>query len=92
MKHTSNNVYVVPPLTFSSYRHSRDAFKVFASGWENLQDYCDEKLFISDHADWQQILTLVKETEAKEIWTLHGDGGELKEHLQTSHIVKILNE
>lgn len=92
MKHSVNNIYVVPPLTFSSYRHSRDAFKVFASGWENLQDYCDEKLFISDHADWQQILTLVEKTEAKEIWTLHGDGGELKEHLQTSHMVKILNE
>ncbi|UKJ06435.1 MBL fold metallo-hydrolase [Solitalea lacus] len=92
MKHSSNNVYVVPPLTFSSYKHSRDVFKVFASGWENLQQYCDEKLFISDHADWSQILRLIEQTEAAEIWTLHGDGNELKAHLQHTHKVKILND
>ncbi|POY36110.1 exonuclease [Solitalea longa] len=92
MKHSSNSVYIVPPLTFSSYKHSRDVYKVFASGWGNLQEYCDEKLFISDHADWNQILTLIERSEAKEIWTLHGNGHELKQHLKDSHAVKILNE
>ncbi|MCO4291478.1 exonuclease [Solitalea sp. MAHUQ-68] len=92
MKHSVNSVYIVPPLTFSSYKHSRDVYKVFASGWGNLQEYCDEKLFISDHADWNQILRLIERSEAKEIWTLHGDGNELKKHLSNTHTVKILNE
>jgi len=92
IKHTTDNVYIVPPLTFSSYRHSRDVLKVFASGWDYLQSYCDEKLFISDHADWKEILQLIEKSQPSEIWTLHGDGRQLKEHFDSRINVKILNE
>ncbi|SMO67615.1 MBL fold metallo-hydrolase RNA specificity domain-containing protein [Solitalea koreensis] len=92
IKHSADNVYIVPPLTFSSYRHSRDVLKVFASGWDFLQSECDEKLFISDHADWKEIINLIDKVEPSQIWTLHGDGRQLKEHLEGKIDVKILNE
>lgn len=83
-------VYMVPPLTFRSYRNAFGVTKIFASGWQNLQHGNDETLFISDHADWQEILDTVKEVNPSEIWTTHGEGEHLKAYFRTSLRVKIL--
>lgn len=85
-----NQVYLVPPLTFNSYSRATDVVKIFASGWENLQKGNDEKLYISDHVDWEDILQTIKTVAPQEVWTIHGDGNLLKTYFSNSLIVKIL--
>lgn len=85
-----NQVYLVPPLTFNSYSRATDVVKIFASGWENLQKGNDEKLYISDHVDWDDILQTIKTVAPQEVWTIHGDGNLLKTYFSNSLIVKIL--
>ncbi|WP_313511782.1 exonuclease [Sphingobacterium sp.] len=69
-----NKIYLVPPLTFNSYRRAKNVLKAFASGWERLQAQNDISLFLSDHVDWNDILYFVGQVKPKAIWTLHGDG------------------
>ncbi|MGM1430766.1 exonuclease [Sphingobacterium lactis] len=73
----SNKVYLVPPLTFNSYRRAKNVLKAFASGWERLQAQNDISLYLSDHVDWADILYFIEQVKPKAIWTLHGDGREL---------------
>lgn len=89
MKQNSNQVYLVPPLTFNSYSHAVGVVKMFASGWDNLQQ-AENKLFISDHADWHDILDTIKLVNPTQVWTIHGEGNQLKNHLQNTLKVKIL--
>ncbi len=86
----ANQVYLVPPLTFNSYRGAKGVARVFASGWKYLQRGNDLSLYISDHADWDDILKTVKMVEPKEIWTLHGDGRHLQKYFNSNLKVKIL--
>ncbi|MFZ4260637.1 MBL fold metallo-hydrolase [Sphingobacterium sp. HJSM2_6] len=72
-----NKIYLVPPLTFNSYRRATNVLKAFASGWERLQAQNEISLYISDHVDWQDILNFIKQVKPKAIWTLHGDGRKL---------------
>jgi putative mRNA 3-end processing factor len=87
---TKNQVYLVPPLTFNSYQKVTNAVKIFASGWDNLQNGNDQSLYISDHVDWDDILTTITQVEPKEIWTTHGDGDALKSYFSNNLTVKIL--
>ena len=87
---TKHQVYLVPPLTFNSYQKVTNAVKIFASGWENLQKGNDQSLYISDHVDWNDILTTIKEVEPKQVWTIHGDGNALKSYFRDDLNVKIL--
>jgi putative mRNA 3-end processing factor len=89
-QHLQNQVYMVPPLTFNSYSKAPNVVKIFASGWENLQKGNDERLFISDHVDWDDILETIKQVEPKEVWTIHGDGNSLKTYFSNALKVKIL--
>ncbi len=84
-------VYLVPPFTFNSYFRAKNVLRIFASGWNNLQVHNDMKLFISDHADWNDILKVVEMVKPSEIWTLHGDGRHLKTHIGEHIPVKILS-
>ena len=81
---------MVPPLTFNSYGRATGVVKMFASGWKNLQYGNDESLYISDHVDWDDILKTIKEVEPKQVWTIHGDGNQLKAYFSESLAVKIL--
>jgi len=83
-------VYIVPPLTFESYFRAKGVLRVFASGWERLQVKNDIALYISDHADWNDILKSIEIVKPKEIWTLHGDGTYLKNYFSKKLPVKIL--
>ncbi len=85
-----NYVYLVPPLTFESYLRATGVTRIFASGWERLQNGNDLALYISDHVDWDDILATIKEVEPTEIWTLHGDGSKLKKYLDGKIKVKML--
>lgn len=91
MKEQREYVYIVPPFTFDSYYRATGVKRLFASGWKNLQVNQNDTLFISDHADWNDILQTIERTQPKQVWTLHGDGNYLKKHFGDSIFVKILN-
>ncbi|MDB5011890.1 MAG: exonuclease, partial [Daejeonella sp.] len=86
-----NFVYLVPPMTFDSYFRAKNVIRIFASGWKKLQAQNDMELFISDHVDWNDILTMIDHVKPKEIWTLHGDGTYLKAFLKDKIPLKLLN-
>jgi putative mRNA 3-end processing factor len=91
MKSQEEFVYIVPPFTFDSYLRAAGVKRLFASGWKNLQVNRQDTLFISDHADWNDILEAVRLTEPKQVWTLHGNGTYLKKHFGNNIVVKLLN-
>lgn len=91
MKNQEEFVYIVPPFTFDSYIRATGVKRLFASGWENLQANQQDTLYISDHADWNDILTAIKLTQPKQVWTLHGNGLHLKKHFGDDIFVKLLN-
>ncbi|HEY0176397.1 MAG TPA: exonuclease [Pedobacter sp.] len=83
-------VYIVPPLTFDCYFRAKGVLRVFASGWKKLQARNDMELYISDHADWDDIMSFIGLVRPSEIWTLHGNGEHLKDHFYNTLPVKIL--
>ncbi|MGY3054792.1 putative mRNA 3-end processing factor [Pedobacter sp. UYEF25] len=87
-----NQVYIVPPIVFNNYFRATNVVRAFASGWKNLQERNGISLFISDHADWQAILETIKRVNPKQVWTLHGDGRQLKQHFDGALEVRILNQ
>ncbi len=84
-------VYIVPPLTFESYFRAKNVLRVFASGWKKLQHQNDLELYISDHADWNDILHTIESVNPEQVWTLHGDGSYLKSYFEGKLLVKLLN-
>lgn len=91
MKEQNEYVYIVPPFTFDSYIRAVGVKRLFASGWKNLQVNQNDTLFISDHADWNDILETIKQVKPQQVWTLHGDGRQLKDHFKDDIFIKILN-
>jgi putative mRNA 3-end processing factor len=91
MKVQDEFIYLVTPFTFNSYIKATGVKRLFASGWSNLQVNKQDTLFISDHVDWNDILTAVKQVEPKQVWTLHGNGNYLKAHFGDDIQVKLLN-
>lgn len=79
-----NKVYLIPPLTFNSYRRAKNVLRVFASGWSRLQASNDISLYLSDHVDWEDILVFIEHVKPRAIWTLHGDGRQLHQYLADS--------
>lgn len=91
MKVQDEYVYIVPPFTFDSYNRATGVKRLFASGWKNLQVNGQDTLMISDHVDWQDILTVIDQTQPQQIWTLHGDGRHLAANFSSSIFVKMLS-
>lgn len=91
MKNQNEHVYIVPPFTFDSYFRATGVKRLFASGWKNLQVNQNDTLYISDHADWNDILKTIELTEPKQVWTLHGDGNPIKKYFGDRIFVKLLN-
>lgn len=83
-----NKIYLVPPLTFNSYFKATNVLKAFASGWERLQRQNDIELYISDHIDWKDLLSFIADVNPSEVWTIHGDGRQLKSHFSGSLSVR----
>jgi putative mRNA 3-end processing factor len=86
-----HQVYIVPPMVFHSYHKAINVVRVFASGWKNLQQQNGISLYISDHADWDAILETIEKVKPTQVWTLHGDGKQLKDYFKGKLEVKILN-
>jgi putative mRNA 3-end processing factor len=91
MKNQQEYVYIVPPFTFDSYSRATGVKRLFASGWKNLQVNQNDTLFISDHADWNDILKTIELTQPQQVWTLHGDGSYIRKHFGKTIFVKLLN-
>ena len=85
------NIYLVPPMTFHSYKRAQNVVRVFASGWKRLQHQNDLSLYISDHIDWNDLLSFIDQVKPQEIWTIHGDGKFLQVHLKDQIPVHILD-
>ncbi|MBB5397626.1 MBL fold metallo-hydrolase [Mucilaginibacter sp. AK015] len=91
MKEQLEYVYIVPPFTFDSYLRATGVKRLFASGWKNLQVNTQDTLFISDHADWNDIIKTIEQTQPGQIWTLHGNGTHLKNYFNNNIFVKLLS-
>ena len=51
----------------------------------------DKGFAISDHADWDGILELVKKSEAKNVFFHHGDGEALGKFLVENESINVLS-
>lgn len=92
MKHNlTNMVYMVPPMVFKSYFKAVNVVRVFATGWKHLQNNHGIQLYISDHADWNDILFTINVVKPSQVWTNHGNGMQLKHYYENSLVVKLLN-
>lgn len=83
-------VYLVPPMVFRSYFKAINVIRIFATGWKHLQNQQEIQLYISDHADWNDILHTVTQVKPVQIWTNHGNGLQLKAYFENSLVVKLL--
>lgn len=91
MKNNQRNmVYMVPPMVFRSYFKAINVIRVFATGWKHLQNNHEIQLYVSDHADWNDIIYTVEQVKPTQIWTNHGSGIQLKSHYEKSLVVKLL--
>lgn len=91
IKTNSNIIYMVPPMVFNSNIKTINVVKVFATGWKDLQRTNQIQLYVSDHADWNDILLTIDKVKPEQIWTTHGSGFQLKSYFGESLVVKLLN-
>ncbi len=83
-------IYIVPPLTYQSYKIQYPYTFAFASGWDHLQSN-QTLLKISDHMDWGEILTYISLVNPKEIWAIHGEPDKLIKHFALTNVkIKVL--
>jgi putative mRNA 3-end processing factor len=75
----AGEIVVCPPSTFADRwaRRFADPVACFASGWMRIRQRARQRgvelpLVISDHADWDELTTTIRETGAGEIWVTHG--------------------
>jgi putative mRNA 3-end processing factor len=72
-------VVVGPPSAFADRwaRRFPDPISCFASGWMRIRQRAKQggvelPLIISDHGDWDELISTIKQTGAGEIWVTHG--------------------
>lgn len=87
----TNMIYLVPPMVFRSYFKAINVIRVFATGWKHLQNNNEIQLYVSDHADWNDILFTIDRVEPLEVWTNHGNGLQLQNYYKGVLNVKLLN-
>jgi putative mRNA 3-end processing factor len=78
-------IYLVPPLTYNSYKSYLPFSFAFASGWSALQN-SSTPLYVSDHLDWPDLLRYIEMSKATEVWSIHGESKHLLEHYGSSSI------
>ena len=86
-----NLIYLVSPMVFGSSMKPVNMMRAFATGWKDLQKSNNIQLYVSDHADWYDIIHTVDQVKPREVWTTHGEGMLLKSHYQNTLVVKLLN-
>ena len=72
-------IVVGPPSAFADRwaRRFPDPVSCFASGWMRIRQRAKQRgvelpLILSDHADWDELLATIEDTEASEVWVTHG--------------------
>ena len=90
-------VLLPPAVSKSSYiKNFNNIQTAFASGWMSIRALrkrsgYDKGFAISDHADWDGILELVKNSEAKKVFFHHGDSEALSKYLSEEKSISVLN-
>lgn len=82
-RNSTHNVLIAPPRALSTYAYESRVVTTFATGWKESPFRTHFKFHLSDHADWNEVLDLVEQCGAKEVFTVHGDGSFLEKHLET---------
>jgi len=72
-------------------RRFADPVTAFASGWMRIkgrarQSGVELPLIISDHVDWPELITTLREVEAREIWITHGRDDALAYYLASQGV------
>jgi len=85
----SKSIIIAPPAVEDSTwtRKIRNCRRAFASGWMSIRGAkrrrnLDQGFILSDHADWDGLLQVIKGTGAEEIFLTHGNGDALARYLQ----------
>lgn len=85
----SKSLIVAPPSAQDSpwVRRFGTVSLAFASGWMSIRGTrrrraLDRGFVMSDHADWDELLTAIKATEAGQVWVTHGYTAVLARHLR----------
>lgn len=88
-KNFAGELIIAPPSAFGSPWMQRfsDCGTAFASGWMRVRGHrrrrgFDEGFVLSDHADWPGLLTAIKATGAKKIFSTHGYSDTLARYLR----------
>ena len=83
-------------LSKGSYlKNFKNIQTAFASGWMSIRALrkrsgYDKGFAISDHADWDGILEVVKKSEAKNVFFHHGDSEALSKYLVEKESINVL--
>ena len=100
-----NRVVVMPPgmPRYAEWKKIPNPFVIFLSGWaldgSRRRSFPDVTLPLSDHADFPQLLEIVRQTKARQIYTHHGfpdlaralqDSGREARHLVRGDSVDLL--
>ena len=89
----AGHVVIAPPGALND-RWSRrlpDPVTAMASGWMRIRQRARQRnvelpLIISDHADWDELTTTIRELEPTEVWITHGREEALKHWCMTHQI------
>tara|TARA_R110002094_G_scaffold43280_10_gene55439 strand:+ start:9533 stop:10681 length:1149 start_codon:yes stop_codon:yes gene_type:complete len=72
-------IIVGPPSAFADKwaRRFPDPIAAFASGWMQIRQRAKQRgvelpLILSDHCDWDELTTTIKEIAPEEVWITHG--------------------
>ncbi|MEY3343083.1 MAG: hypothetical protein RL090_767 [Bacteroidota bacterium] len=74
---------VVPPKVLSSFQGTPGMVTMFATGWHKPFIRSNHHIKLSDHADWKEVLNLIRSSGAHTVMAVHGDGQQLKTYLNS---------
>lgn len=81
LKEHSKLRVIVPPAYYHSYPWRKNTVKFFASGWDHYGSSGNHVLSVSDHADWDELMELIKKSGASRVMSVHGEGDNLHRHI-----------
>ena len=90
-------ILLPPVLNKGSFlKKFKDIQTGFASGWMSIRALrkrsgYDKGFAISDHADWEDILKTVKDSEAQNVFFHHGDSEALSRYLNEKSSINVFN-
>ncbi|HEY8592127.1 MAG TPA: ligase-associated DNA damage response exonuclease [Sphingomicrobium sp.] len=89
----AGHVVIAPPgqLNDRWSRRLPDPVTAMASGWMRIRQRARQRnvelpLVISDHADWDELTTTIRELKPREVWITHGREDALKHWCMTHQI------